>query len=164
EERLGEVLAAYLRAAEVGQAPDRQEFLARHPDLADELGAFLSGREQVERMAAPLRQAALAASAGGAPQGSGATPDAALAPSRAAAVSLPASFDDFEVLEELGRGGMGVVYKARQKSLHRLVALKVVTLDPLGSDAERQRLRNEAELAAHLDHPRIVPIYEVGDH
>jgi serine/threonine-protein kinase len=63
----------------------------------------------------------------------------------------------------LGRGGMGVVYKVRQLSLNRLVALKVVRLGEWSSEAERQRVRNEAEIVAQLDHPHVVPVHEVGE-
>jgi tetratricopeptide (TPR) repeat protein/tRNA A-37 threonylcarbamoyl transferase component Bud32 len=160
DEILGEALAEYLRSADSGRPPDRQAWLARYPDLAEELEAFLAAQDRLERLARPLRQV-VEAIADGEPStdasGEGTGPEQPGTP-------VPGQIADYEVLGELGRGGMGVVYRARQKGLKRLVALKVIRMRELVSADEARRFRAEAEMAAALDHPHVVPVHEVSEH
>ncbi len=154
ELRLYEAIAAYYQAREAGESLDRAAFLARYPDLAGELAAFLDNKAAFEKRAGgtPL-PASEAETLGPSPTLSATTP-----------LGKVGYFGDYELLAEIARGGMGVVYRARQVSLNRPVALKMILSGQLASPADVQRFLTEAEAAANLDHPHIVPIYEVGEH
>jgi WD40 repeat protein len=169
QQRFQEVLAEYLQAAEASRAPTREQLLARHPELARELQSFFANREQFEQLAEPLRPVRpthkpdTSKDDAAATVGSGPVP-ATGALGRPGEEARGGSFGDYDLLEEIARGGMGVVFRARQRSLNRVVALKMILAGQLASAAEVQRFRTEAEAAAQLDHPNIVPIYEVGEH
>jgi serine/threonine-protein kinase len=152
EERLHAILHSYLQAVDAGQAPDRKELLTRHPDLAAELEAFFADQDRLDRVARPMRPEAEALTL---------VPGQSVEPERP--LGSVRYFGDYELLEEIAHGGMGVVYRARQVSLNRLVALKMILAGKLATPAEVQRFRSEAEALANVDHPNIVPIHEVGE-
>jgi serine/threonine-protein kinase len=156
-QRVNEILAVYLEAERAGSAPDRAELLARHPDLAAELRSFFADRDRFGQLVAPLGLTALEDTARTVPPSDGSNPAPPPGP-RLRYVG------DYELLEEVARGGMGVVYKARQISLHRTIALKMILAGQLASAADVQRFKTEAEAVANLDHPHVLPIYEVGEH
>src|SRR5262249_23130129 len=153
DQRLYEIIADYLLAREKHEAINPEDIIAQNPDLAEGLREFFADHEQLVKMA------------GGRPAAAGQR-DATLAGD----ASSPEShtriryFGDYELLAEIARGGMGIVYRARQCSLERPVALKMILAGNLASAEDVRRFEREARAAANLEHPHIVPIYEVGDH
>lgn len=156
EDRLNEVLLVYVEAREAGQEPDRDGLLAAHPDLTDDLVAFFTSHDEVERLTAPLRSAERG------------TRNAESQSEEKAVPALPSALEplgllgDFRLIREIGRGGMGVVYEAEQLSLRRRVALKILPFAAAVDPRQLQRFKNEATAAANLRHENIVPVYAVG--
>ncbi len=158
DDRLAEALAEYYARQASGDF-DPESFLARYGEIRAELEEFLATVEDIQRIAdAPLT-------------GSWAKIDRPRHET-AAGVALPTLetpekiryFGDYELLEEVARGGMGIVYRARQVSLDRTVAVKMILAGQLASDDDVARFRQEAAAAANLNHPNVVTIYEVGEY
>jgi WD40 repeat protein/tRNA A-37 threonylcarbamoyl transferase component Bud32 len=144
---LSHVLAEGLDAVARGDQVDSPACQARHPAFSSELSDLLVAHRELDK--ALEAETVLGDSQAGPTAGA------------TAAIGV---VGDFELLEELGEGGMGRVYKARQRSLGRLVALKVIRAGALATEADRLRFRTEADAAARLDHPNIVFVYEIGEH
>ena len=139
EDEIGVILERYLQQQERGEAVSREDLLAQYPQFAERLAACLDG-------------VALFGAGGSASQRGSA--DSYLP-------KVPESIGDFEILRELGRGGMGVVYEAREKSLDRIVAVKVMRFGVVDPRA-LERFQREAETAGALHHTNIVPVYATG--
>jgi serine/threonine protein kinase len=140
------VLEEYLAKLEHGAPPHPEELLAEHPDLTDQLQAYLASLDFLHKAALSLH---------GPPR-----PESPRADDPDAAQF--GCLGDFRILREVGRGGMGVVYEAEQISLGRRVALKVLPFAATMDSRQLQRFQNEARAAASLEHPHIVPVYGVG--
>ncbi len=160
ELRLDAVITEYLQAVEAGRPPEETAWLAGHPDLADDLRVFLASQRSVERIAGPLRAPAPTPPVAQSEQPTLDHGSAVVDPH----LGVVRYFGDYELLAEIARGGMGVVYRARQRSLNRIVALKMILAGQYAGAMDVRRFQLEAEAAAALDHPHIVPIYEVGTH
>jgi serine/threonine protein kinase len=143
--RVLEVMKAYQAELDSGSRPDRARYLDRHPEIASVVAGCLDGLDLLHRGAKAL------------------TTPGAPAPRLDTGLSAGDRVGEFEIVREVGRGGMGVVYEAIQPSLHRRVALKVL---PAALAADKNRLRRftvEAQAAAAVSHPYIVPVYAVGE-
>jgi serine/threonine-protein kinase len=149
DDQLARLLAQMTDDVQSGLPVDIDHICHEHPDLSDELQE--------------LWGAVMVAEAIG--SGSLVAADETMYryDSVSLSIELPCRFGDYELLAEVGRGGMGVVYRARQISLNRQVAVKMILRGQLASDVDRERFRAEAEAVASLNHPGIVPVYEVGD-
>src|SRR5207244_2296391 len=160
EARLDEAVAAFLEAVEAGRMPNREQWLETYPDLQAELQQFFADQREVGHWTDSLRSVVRVARA----EAQTKTGEASRAAKPDPASMLPRGLADYELLEEIGQGGMGVVYKARQKSLNRLVAVKLIRAGGLAPEDDLRRFRNEAEAVAQLDHAHIVAVHEVGEH
>jgi WD40 repeat protein len=148
EKRFQEVLARLLQAEERGETIDLSQAIRGAPDLERPLREYFRNRDLFYQLAPELADVAT-------------SPGAALPPLY---LEPGSQFGDYQILGELGRGGMGVVYKARQLSLQRLVALKMILAGQLASEDHVKRFHREAQAVARLEHPNIVPVYTVGRH
>ena len=156
EQQLAEIVAAQLDKMQIGQSLDMEALIAEHPTLAKQIQEVWPALllADVAGHCATIEQEPPSSQPGPGPilLGSDQTPEA-----------IPVRMGDYELIEQIGRGGMGVVFKARQLSLGRLVAIKMIQRERLASELERKRFLAEAQATARLDHPGIVPVYEVGE-
>jgi WD40 repeat protein/tRNA A-37 threonylcarbamoyl transferase component Bud32 len=136
-----EIIAGLIRSEEAGESVDREAVIVAHPQHAETLRQFFADRDSVGRLLTPVL------------------------PARR--MPLPARlryFGDYELIDEIASGGMGVVYRARQKTLDRIVAVKMIKSGQLASDEDIRRFETEAKAAANLRHANIVSVHEVGVH
>ncbi len=149
---LDSLIAKYLQAIEEGGDQNREKLIADHPEHADRLRQFFSDFDAMGRDASKFRlpDPLLTMTVGGG--------------KLTAEPPKVKYLGDYELLGEIARGGMGIVYRAKQVSLSRPVAIKMILAGTYADQKAIDRFRAEAEAAANLDHPNILPIYEVGEH
>jgi tRNA A-37 threonylcarbamoyl transferase component Bud32 len=140
-----------------GETPDVDALARDHPDVAVELRELWAVAGMADAFAFPE------VADPNEPTRLPLVPGSGSDPGLAHHLAIAGEFGGYELLEKIGEGGMGVVYKARQKGLGRIVALKMIQRGALASSADVARFRAEAAAAAHLEHPQIVPVYEVGE-
>lgn len=136
---LGSALEDYYRRVDAGEEVARDEFIAAHSDVAAELRLHFESLDLVSSLGGD-------------------------APAPVVPGDTIRYFGEFELLSEISRGGMGIVYRARQVRLGRVVALKMMINQSLASPIEVARFFTEARAAARLEHPSIVRVYEVNEH
>jgi WD40 repeat protein/serine/threonine protein kinase len=138
---IDEIVAGLIKREEAREMVDREAVLIAHPEHADALRQFFADRDSVGQLLTPIMPAAR--------------------------MPLPTRlryFGDYELIDEIASGGMGVVYRGRQKTLDRIVAVKMIKSGRLASEEDIQRFHTEAKSAANLRHPNIVSVHEVSVH
>ena len=151
DEQMANLLTELTDRVQAGAIVNLEEVCAANPEVAAELRQ-LWGAVMVAEAAGSISVAPAAMTPSGSRYGKAAL-----------TLDLPCQLGDYELLEEIGKGGMGVVYRARQISLNREVAVKMILRGQFATSADRRRFRAEAEAVARLSHPGIVPVYEVGE-
>ena len=155
------LLVRCLEALQRGEQIDADSLVAENPKYADEIRRFLDDRGKLEAIAAEFT--------GDDRTGYDSSPYEPTMDSRSTSGGWSAGdtvryIGEYEILEEIARGGMGIVFKARQQKLKRVVALKMILAGKLADNADVERFHREARAAGRLKHPNIVPVHEIGEH